>query len=196
MFSHTFRSLGSHRADLSPLPIVGHVTHVWTFREFQFLPPCDNDWLSQKSQWVSSPKLCKTVWGRVGPISAGIASLAVCKSRRTGVIFCFDRKTCWHKGKQEGEKEIEFMWHHLKLWIQLCLKLDYPCTLLPVSIGFLSLLPRVSAAHSLLAEGQGWVLPHSPWPDLECPLAGQCSLRRNGCNVLGFIYHQTLRVFP
>ena len=50
MSPHTFRSLGSHRADLSPLPIVGHMTHVWTFREFQFLPPCDNDRLSQKSQ--------------------------------------------------------------------------------------------------------------------------------------------------
>ena len=47
--------------------------------------------------------------GKVGPISAGVASLAVCKSRRAGVIFCFDGKTCQHKGKQEGEKETESM---------------------------------------------------------------------------------------
>ena len=47
------QSMGSQRVRhdyLSPLPIVGHMTHVWTFREFQFLPPCDNDRLSQKSQ--------------------------------------------------------------------------------------------------------------------------------------------------
>ena len=28
------KSLGSHKADLNPLPRVRHMTHAWTFREF------------------------------------------------------------------------------------------------------------------------------------------------------------------
>ena len=143
--------------------------------------------------------------GKVGLLSAGAANSVGCKPRTAGRHFSTLTGKSVHTKANSVEKrrESESMKHHLNPWIQLYLKLDTPGLSSSISqrIPFFSsssfyrisfIAAKGSAPYTELAEGQGWAVLQSTWPDLECPRARPCSLRRNACNTPGFIHHHTL----